>query len=153
MSIKYSVQRFTDSSFVRLESDNYHIAFPGPSSGEEGLPSVSPMNEKTTWTKRPKNGYTDRSTQPYPTTFPPQATAREREEDQTKKRTSINKTTRPVHTGRRPLAGHLETASDSQVGCIEGLLDTWRQHRTAKWAAVKACWTPGDGIGQPSGLQ
>ena len=103
MSIKYSLQRFTDSSFVRLESDNYHIAFPGPSSGEEGLPSVSPMNEKTTWTKRPKNGYTDRSTQPYPTTFPPQATAREREEDQTKKRTSINKTTRPVHTGRRPL--------------------------------------------------
>ena len=55
MSIKYSLQRFTDSSIVCLESDNYHIAFPAPSYGEERLPSVSPMNEKTTKTKRPKN--------------------------------------------------------------------------------------------------
>ena len=115
------------------------------------------MSEKTTTTKRPKNSYIDRSTQPLPTTFPPQATAREREKEQTKTHTWINRSTRPLHIGRRKLAGQQETVSDSQVGfvpslgdsqvsCIEVFLDSKRRHRTVKWASLQAHLTVGDGI-------
>eukprot|EP00963_Diacronema_lutheri_P009683 scaffold884_cov322-Pavlova_lutheri.AAC.1 len=58
--------------------------FPLHCEAKGGHPWVSPEDKETTKPKQPKDSYIDRLAEPFPTTFPPQTTAKEREHSRKK---------------------------------------------------------------------